>query len=246
MKLLGHDGDGPLIDLRLIPFGDDAEVVGTGLPPLAAPPAVAVVSVSVLGIPDDEFTPRVRDAVMRLIGEVESLRIDLELTRARLDEMKEVADRDQLLPILNRRAFVRELTRYISFAVRYGTPASLVYFDLDGFKQINDTFGHAAGDAVLEHFAQSLLVHVRDSDVVGRLGGDEFGIILTHANQLQAGAKATVLAQTLGDAPLAWRGKSIPTEFSFGAFELSASDNADLAIARADEAMYAHKRAARR
>jgi diguanylate cyclase (GGDEF)-like protein len=213
---------------------------------IAAPQAIAPIPVSagVLGIPEDEFTPRVRGAVMALMGEVESLRIDLELTRARLDEMKEVADRDQLLPILNRRAFVRELTRYIGFGVRYGTPASLVYFDLDGFKQINDTFGHAAGDAVLEHFAQSLVAHVRDSDVVGRLGGDEFGIILTHANQLQAGAKATALAQLLSDKPLAWKSHKIPIEFSFGAFELSASDSADLAIARADEAMYAHKRAA--
>jgi len=203
----------------------------------------APVAASLFGIPEDEFTPRVRDAVMNLMDEAESLRRDLEFTRARLDEMKEVADRDQLLPVLNRRAFVRELTRYISFAVRYGTPASLVYFDLDGFKQINDTFGHAAGDAVLEHFAQSLLGNVRDSDVVGRLGGDEFGIILTHATQLQAGAKATTLAQTLEDKPLSWQGRSIPIEFSFGTFELSASDSADIAIARADEAMYAHKRA---
>ncbi|HSM96833.1 MAG TPA: GGDEF domain-containing protein [Rhizomicrobium sp.] len=211
-----------------------------------APPARPVAaSATVLGIPDDEFTPRVRDAVMSLMGEVEAMRQELNKTRARLNEMEKVADRDHLLPILNRRAFVRELTRSISFAVRYGTPASLLYFDLDGFKQVNDSHGHAAGDAVLEHFAEVLSGNVRDTDVVGRLGGDEFGVILSHANQAQAQAKAQSLADTLQDAPAGWQNRKIPIAFSYGAFELSSSDSADLAIARADEAMYAHKRSLR-
>jgi diguanylate cyclase (GGDEF)-like protein len=206
-------------------------------------PAPALASASVLGIPEEEFTPRVRDAIMGLMGEVETLRHQLQQTRARLGEMEQVADRDQLLPVLNRRAFVRELTRHISFTVRYGTPASLLYFDLDGFKLINDSHGHSAGDAVLEHFAQALLANVRDSDVVGRLGGDEFGVILSHANLGQAQTKASVLADSLNTAPANWQGQKIPVAFSYGAFELTAGDSADLAIARADEAMYAHKRA---
>ncbi|HEY5338579.1 MAG TPA: GGDEF domain-containing protein [Rhizomicrobium sp.] len=204
--------------------------------------AVAPVSATVLGIPEEEFTPRVRDAIMTLMGEVDSLRREVQQARQLLSEMEQVADRDQLLPVLNRRAFVRELTRYISFAVRYGTPASLLYFDLDGFKLINDSHGHSAGDAVLEHFAQKLLANVRDSDVVGRLGGDEFGVILTHANHAQAQAKAAALAGSLNNSPASWQGRDIPVGFSFGAFELTSGDSADLAIARADEAMYAHKR----
>jgi diguanylate cyclase (GGDEF)-like protein len=210
----------------------------------SAPVAPSLASASVLGIPEEEFTPRVQGAIMGLMGEVESLRRDLQKTRARLDEMEQVADRDQLLPVLNRRAFVRELTRHIGYAVRYGTPASLLYFDLDGFKLINDSHGHPAGDAVLEHFAARLIAHVRDSDVVGRLGGDEFGVILSHANQLQAQTKAQSLADALQNSPANWQGHNIPVAFSFGAFELTAGDSADLAIARADEAMYAHKRAA--
>jgi diguanylate cyclase (GGDEF)-like protein len=211
-------------------------------PATAVTPALA--SASVLGIPEEEFTPRVRDAIMGLMGEVDSLRQQLQQTRARLGEMEQVADRDQLLPVLNRRAFVRELTRHISFTVRYGTPASLLYFDLDGFKLINDSHGHAAGDAVLEHFAQALLSNVRDSDVVGRLGGDEFGVILSHANHGQAQTKASALAESLRNSPANWQAHKIPVAFSYGAFELTAGDSADLAIARADEAMYAHKRAA--
>jgi diguanylate cyclase (GGDEF)-like protein len=214
---------------------------------VAAVPVVAPVpaTASVLGIPEEEFTPRVRDAIMTLMGEVDNLRRELEQTRSRLDEVEKSADRDHLLPLLNRRAFVRELTRYIAFTARYGTPASLVYFDLDGFKAVNDTFGHAGGDAVLGHFADTLLDHVRDSDIVGRLGGDEFGVILSHANQAQAAKKALDLADTLKNSPADWRGKKIPVAFSYGAFELKPGENADTAIARADEAMYAHKRASR-
>jgi diguanylate cyclase (GGDEF)-like protein len=209
--------------------------------PLAAPEPVAAAA-SVLGIPEAEFTPRVRDAIMTLMSEVDGLRRELQHTRTRLQEVEVAADQDQLLPLLNRRAFVRELNRHLNFATRYATPASLVYFDLDDFKSINDTYGHAAGDAVLSHFADTLLAHVRDSDVVGRLGGDEFGIILSHADQTQAHAKAAALATTLKASPPMWRGKALQAVFSYGAFELTGGDSADVAIARADEAMYAHKR----
>ena len=200
---------------------------------------------SVLGIPEQEFTPRVRDAIMGLMGEVDTLRRELSQTKARLDEVEKAADQDQLLPLLNRRAFVRELTRYIGFTGRYKTPASLIYFDLNHFKQINDNHGHAGGDAALKHFAETLLSHVRDSDCVGRLGGDEFGVLLTHADQETALKKADVLAQALHAAPTQWNGQEIVVSFSYGAFELKAGDNADQAMARADEAMYAQKRAGR-
>jgi diguanylate cyclase (GGDEF)-like protein len=201
---------------------------------------------SVLGIPEAEFTPRVRDAIMTLMGEVDALRRELQQTKTRLETVEKEADQDQLLPVLNRRAFVRELTRYIAFTGRYGTPASLLFFDLDGFKQVNDTFGHAGGDAVLAHFAEVLQDNVRESDCVGRLGGDEFGVLLSHATQEQATRKGDFLADKLRSAPAAWNGNAIPVGFSYGAFELRSGENADTAMARADEAMYAHKRSAAR
>ena len=203
-------------------------------------------SATVLGIPEAEFTPRVRDAIMTLMAEVDNLRHELEETRARLLDVERTADQDHLLPVLNRRAFVRELSRYIAFAGRYGTPASLIYFDLDGFKEINDTYGHAAGDAVLTQFAEAVKGQVRDSDVLGRLGGDEFGVILTHASQEQAARKVALVAQVLRSSPPQWQGKPIAMTFSYGAFELKAGENADSAMARADEAMYAHKRSSAR
>jgi len=200
---------------------------------------------SVLGIPESEFTPRVRDAIVTLMGEVDNLRRELAATKERLEEAEKNADQDQLLPVLGRRAFVRELTRYIAFTGRYGTPASLIYFDLNGFKTVNDTHGHAGGDAVLMNFAKVLGDNVRDSDCVGRLGGDEFGVLLSHADQVQAHKKADILAEKLRASPTTWSGKTIPISFSYGAFELKAGDDADMAMARADEAMYAHKRSSR-
>ncbi|MGD0142249.1 MAG: GGDEF domain-containing protein [Rhizomicrobium sp.] len=206
-----------------------------------ADPAV-IPSAKLLGIPDAEFTPHVRAAMLKMVSEAERLRQALQESRARIEEIERAADQDHLLPLLNRRAFVRELTRHIGFTARYGTPASLVYFDLDGFKLINDTYGHAAGDAVLAHFTATLQTHVRDSDVVGRLGGDEFGIILSHANEAQAHAKAAVLMDRLTESPAMWDGRLLAVGFSYGTFELQAAEDAEATLARADAAMYRQKR----
>ena len=201
---------------------------------------------SVLGIPEAEFTPKVRDAIMSLMGEVESLRRELHLTKIRLEDMEKAADQDGMLPLLNRRAFVRELTRYINMAGRYNMPVSLIYFDLNHLKKTNDTYGHAAGDAVLEHFAQVLSKNVRESDCVGRLGGDEFGVLLS----------ATPTRPRHSRKPTAWRrlcrlrppyGKATPfrSPSPMARSSSSSGDKPDIAMARADEAMYAHKRAGR-
>src|SRR6185503_4904858 len=103
-----------------------------------ASPVTPVASASVLGIPEEEFTPRVRDAIMTLMHEVDRLRREVEQTRGRLDELARTADQDMLLPILNRRAFVREITRFTAFMERHGTTSSLIYFDFDDFKSVND------------------------------------------------------------------------------------------------------------
>ena len=206
---------------------------------------VTPVNAAVLGIPEAEFTPRVRDAIMGLMGEVERLRNDLEFTRARLEETAQAADQDMLLPVLNRRAFVREISRFIAFAQRYGTPSSLLYFDLDDFKLVNDSYGHAAGDAALAHFADALCKHVRETDVVARLGGDEFGVILAHVGLDQAQRKGESLSEFLLAHPPVWKGQRLLMDFSFGAYELKAGETADSAMASADRAIYEHKRAAR-
>ena len=188
-----------------------------------------------LGIPEEELTPRVRAAIADLSAEIERL-------KARLESVETVADQDGLLPILNRRAFVREVARIASFAERYDLTVSLIYFDLDGLKSINDTHGHAAGDAALHHVAAVLANNVRKSDVVGRLGGDEFAVILPKADQALAEKKARSLARLLTLQPLVWQGTALTLSVSHGTHTLAKGNDPEAAIAAADKAMYAVKR----
>ena len=95
-------------------------------------------------------------AVMQLAAEVDRLQADLAAARAKVAELEAKADVDPLLDIFNRRGFERELKRTLAYVKRYGTQAALVYLDLDGFKPVNDTHGHAAGDAVLTTVAATV------------------------------------------------------------------------------------------
>ena len=207
----------------------------------AAKQAPDLQRVSSYGIPDKELTPRVRNALTMLLQEVERLREELEKTTRRADELARTADQDTLLPILNRRAFIREITRSIALAERYGTPSSMLYFDLDNFKAVNDAYGHPAGDAVLRHFSDLISSQIRDSDVLARLGGDEFGVILNHVTLEQATRKGEMLALTLRERPPVWNDEAVFLSFAFGAYELRAGETADAAIQHADHAMYTQK-----
>jgi diguanylate cyclase (GGDEF)-like protein len=199
-------------------------------------------AVSLLGLPEQDLTPSVRAALRHLIEEVAGLRQELAMARSRLTEFERLANEDSLAPISNRRAFLRDLARAIGYVERYGTACSLLYCDLNGLKGINDTFGHAAGDAALIHVAQVLLAQTRSSDSVGRLGGDEFGVLLTHADETVARDKAARLADAVAVTRLAWKGEIIPISVAFGAHRLVAGEDPQVALAAADRTMYRQKR----
>ena len=190
----------------------------------------------------DETGPGRRDALGRLRGENERLRRELRDAQIRIVELERLADEDALVPVANRRAFMRELTRVIAFAQRYGLPASVIYFDVNGMKQINDAHGHLAGDAALRHMAKLLCDNTRASDTLGRLGGDEFGVILAQSNLEQANHKAASLAETIAATPLRWGTADIPVSAAFGVYSFSGGDDAQVAIDAADRAMYRQKR----
>ncbi|MDP6708173.1 MAG: GGDEF domain-containing protein [Alphaproteobacteria bacterium] len=206
-------------------------------------PAAVGDSASVMGVPEAELTPKVREAIMKLMQEVENLRRELDRTHERLNHMERLADQDPLAPIANRRAFVRELNRVISFTERYNTNSSLVYFDINGFKKINDNHGHAAGDKALMHVAEVLLESVRESDIVGRLGGDEFGVILAQADEQLAADKAQLLANEIERRPLEWEGKHLEIGVAYGVTTFSGGESVNDALAAADRAMYERKAA---
>jgi diguanylate cyclase (GGDEF)-like protein len=197
---------------------------------------------SFLGLTEAELSPSVRAALQTLLEEVSRLRDELQRTRKRISHLERLADEDAMLPIANRRAFVRELTRLISYSERYGSPGSVLYFDLNGMKVINDRFGHAAGDAVLQHFATLLVNNVRDSDVVGRLGGDEFGVILAQADRPQAEEKAQQLLDVIKTSPMDWEGNEIALSCAVGIHQFSGEQSADDALSQADASMYREKK----
>lgn len=202
-------------------------------------------AVELLGLPEDELTPSVRAALHQLIGELIDLRTELVTTQTRLSELERLADEDALAPISNRRAFLRQLDRTISYVERYGTASSLLYFDLNGLKSINDEQGHAAGDAALVHVAHVLLANTRNSDVVGRLGGDEFGVILARADEMTAAAKAGGLAELVAATRFTFDGTTILIRVAYGAYGLRPGEDPQHALAMADRAMYEQKRAHR-
>ncbi len=200
---------------------------------MARRPALKPVAAGAHGAPDP---------AARAFGrEVESLRREVALLKARLAEAEALADADVLAPVLNRRAFIRELKRVVAFVERYGGPASLIIFDLDGFKAVNDRFGHAAGDAALTAVADRLTANVRSSDLVGRLGGDEFAVVLAMTDAEAGAAKAAALALAVGTEPVTFEGVRIELRASWGLSEIAASLSADQILARADAAMFASK-----
>ena len=189
--------------------------------PVAAPRALSD-QVEILGIPEAELTPKVRAALMSLMADVADLRREVAETRDRMFHLEQLADQDALVPTANRRAFVRELSRAIAATERYGAKAAVVYFDINGFKSINDSLGHAAGDAALHHIANILLSSVRETDTVGRLGGDEFGVILSHSEEHETIEKAAALVTAIRSAPFHWQGEPVPIEIAFGAYAFPA------------------------
>lgn len=152
---------------------------------------------------------------------------------------------DPLTSILNRRGLEDATMRAIANAQRHKRALSMVICDLDGFKALNDTHGHIAGDDALRAFAQLLIAAMRRGDVVGRLGGDEFGILLIDAT---ADAAAEVMERVRSETQCLSldRSPDVQVRASFGVAQIAAGDvSLDDLVARADAALYAAKNAGR-
>src|SRR3977135_3036393 len=147
---------------------------------------------------------------------IRRLRSQLARAQSRIDELEASADQDFLLDIPNRRGFERELNRAIAYIKRYHASGALIVLDVDRLKPINDAFGHAAGDQVLRGIVAELLRHVRMSDVIGRLGGDVFALLLWNLSETDAHAKAASLEQAIDGLSFAFRGRRISAGASAG------------------------------
>ena len=161
----------------------------------------------------------------------------------RLEErLKALATTDDLTNLWNRGYFLNKVTQEIERAGRYGTIFSVLILDLDNFKNINDTYGHAAGDAALKHFAAKIQNNLRQADLSGRLGGEEFGILLPNTGIDDASLLAERLRRVTEKTPANYADKDIFITVSIGvAVYRRDLDSVDELLVEADKALYTAK-----
>jgi diguanylate cyclase (GGDEF)-like protein/PAS domain S-box-containing protein len=185
----------------------------------------------------------VRDREGHFIGH---LWIYEDITRERqtAEQLVYLAERDALTGLYNRHRFQQELTRTMLDTDRHQLQCAVMFFDLDEFKTINDTYGHRAGDALLIRVAGEIGALVRRNEVLARLGGDEFAILLPAVHENEAEALAERIVSAIAQIPFRFEGRNLRVTTSLGIayYPLHAADADDL-VARADIAMYQAKQA---
>jgi len=159
----------------------------------------------------------------------------------------QMASMDELTLLSNRRGFEALARHALGVCKRLDKPATLLFFDLNDFKQINDTYGHAEGDGALKTFADVLRIAFRESDVVGRLGGDEFVVLLTAADHVETSNIMARLREILDERNATLK-RGYDIRFSVGQIEYNAERHPDVEalLADADKAMYLQKQASKR
>ncbi len=162
------------------------------------------------------------------------------------EEMKKIAACDQLTGLLNRRGFGEQTAQAFATCRRIDRPASVIMTDIDHFKNINDEFGHSVGDSALCHFAEILRGERRGEDILARMGGEEFALVLPGSELEECIRVAEALCLRLEDTPMDIGGKELTMTASFGVATLSAKDTCltDVVV-RADRALYRSKRGGR-
>ena len=177
-----------------------------------------------------------------LVMENEDLLSEVGRLRLRVLELERAADTDPLVPVFNRRAFMRELGRAQTVMSRYDLLSSMIFLDLNGFKSINDRFGHGVGDQLLLKVGNVLMSGVRSCDMVARLGGDEFGILLFKTDPGIAKAKAATLTCRIAEQKVEMPTGDVGVTAAWGVAPCEAEDTPEQILARADRAMYMAKR----
>jgi two-component system, cell cycle response regulator len=164
---------------------------------------------------------------------------------AKNKQLEEMAHTDPLTCLPNRRALEDWAGRQLRGAARHGFPFWVIHVDLDSFKTINDNFGHDAGDAVLQKFAEILKTNTRASDICGRMGGDEFLVVITHVEQEHIRATIEPLREELATHIFAFGGKKVSLTASFGIAGFCGTEAPAFAalVQQADRALYEVKRA---
>lgn len=177
--------------------------------------------------------------------QIEDLQQSLKELQEKAASLYQKATTDQLTGVINFSSLVDTLDRQVAKAAQTGKPLCVIMADLDFFKRVNDVYGHLVGDIVLTHTAQRIKSAVRDSDLVGRFGGEEFTVILANADLELAGIIAERIRQEIAATPFHARGHVIEVTISLGVAMLEPGETPEALLERADAAMYEAKRAGR-
>ncbi|MEY4760592.1 MAG: hypothetical protein RLZZ200_448 [Pseudomonadota bacterium] len=191
---------------------------------------------------------RVRSALERnekMRARVESLEKEARTLQDRLRDEQRLSLVDALTQVPNRRAYESRLAEEFKRWRRFGHPVSIAAWDIDHFKQVNDVFGHRAGDKVLRIFAETLASRVRGTDFVARYGGEEFVMILAGTSMQDAMQVVEEIRQSVSALGFHFRGKPVSVTASCGVSEFRDSDEVDTAFERADAALYQAKSSGR-
>ncbi|MBK8995876.1 MAG: GGDEF domain-containing protein [Myxococcales bacterium] len=164
-----------------------------------------------------------------------------------LRQLHESSTRDPLTGAYNRRHFEERLRAELAYAVRHGTELGVILFDIDHFKRVNDTRGHAAGDAVIRHLAQVTQAQLRSEDVFARYGGEEFVVLLRATDAKNTQRVAERIRASIEVLPASFEAQAIPVSVSGGCATLGEGGErtGPAMLRRADERLYAAKRAGR-
>jgi len=175
----------------------------------------------------------------RLLNKAENV---IRAQENRIRQLEDMALTDELTGLLNRRGFILSLQRELALSRRdVGSSGVLVMVDLDGFKTINDVWGHGAGDDYLQAVAHTFLSNVRPSDVVARLGGDEFAILFTRMTETVGMKRMEKLEKSFNSSIMHLGDQVLPLRASFGLACYSSTDTPETILAAADRKLYAHK-----
>jgi diguanylate cyclase len=190
-------------------------------------------------------TQRLLAANVQLRDELQAARSEIESKQRELESSLSQARTDTLTGLRNRRAFDEELKRLFAQRQRQGIGFSLLLIDVDHFKDVNDQYGHPAGDATLRHVAEVLAKTMRAMDIICRYGGEEFAVICPGAALSEATIAAQRAREAIATTPVVWNGSPLHVTTSSGVAEVAAAEIADALIARTDQALYAAKQAGR-
>jgi len=167
---------------------------------------------------------------------------DVSEERKQFEKVSIQAGTDELTGILNRREFLKQADTEFDRCLRYDNKFCVLMLDLDHFKVVNDTWGHAAGDEVLKKLGELMLSQFRKSDIVGRIGGEEFAVVLSGADVAQAKLVAEKFRREVEDMSVFWQDAEIKVTISIGAAEFRKKyDNFQEIMLHADEALYESK-----